>query len=267
MTRNPYVSGTFYPSHAAELKNFIASCTPKKTAQITAQGMILPHAGYIYSGEVAIATVAGVLPKKRVLILGPNHMGLGEPFSIYPQGAWNTPLGLVSIDEDLTMRMVNTSLFLKRDATAHQCEHSIEVELPILQYFWGDFRFVPLCCQIASAQEYRQIAQQIYDALKDIKDDILIVASSDMTHYEPDSTARKKDRDAIESIIKLDDTELLKKVKKDNITMCGIAPVSIMLALTKLMGATKAEVVLYQTSGDITGDYSAVVGYLGAIIT
>ena len=266
MVRQPYVCGKFYPSQPEDLKDMLSSFVSQKSSKVLAKGMILPHAGYVFSGKVAAVTAAKVIPKKKIIILGPNHTGTGAPFSVYPGGAWDTPLGKVFIDADLTNALLNAGSLINPEVSEHNFEHSIEVELPILQYFLDDFTFIPLCCRNSSLNEYGLIARQIYEAVKATKDDVLIVASSDMTHYEADAAARKKDRFAIESILKFDEKRLLEKIGENNISMCGAAPISIMLILTKLLGATKAEVVLYQTSGDVTGDYSAVVGYLGAVI-
>lgn len=266
MKRNPVVAGQFYSENPHHLKETIASFKKGISQKISAKGAILPHAGYIYSGKVAVQTVEKILPEKRLIILGPNHSGLGENFSVYSRGAWFTPLGEVKIDEELAEYILKEKGPLKEDTLAHKFEHSIEVELPILQYFFKQFSFVPIICREDRLKTYREIAEQIYRGIKKTKEKILVIASSDMTHYEPDSTARRKDRLAIEAILNLDVENFLKIVEKENISICGVAPIAITLILTKLLGATKAEVVLYQTSADTSKDYSSVVGYLGAII-
>ncbi|MCM8773507.1 MAG: AmmeMemoRadiSam system protein B [Candidatus Omnitrophica bacterium] len=267
MIRETSVAGQFYPSNPKELeqliKNFVDS---KSIRKISAKGIILPHAGYFYSGKVAVTTVSRVLPKKRIIILGPNHTGLGENFSLFARGKWRSPFKEINIDEEITTSLLKSNSYIKEDYLAHLHEHSIEVQLPILQYFFGDFTLVPIVCSIAPVEIYREIAEQIYKVVRDIIDDILLVASSDMSHYEEDLVARRKDRSAMDSILNLDESELVTKVNKENISMCGIAPVAILLAYCKYVKANKAEVVLYQTSGDSSGDYSAVVGYLGVII-
>ncbi len=266
MVRKPAVSGQFYPKTSKGIKDFISQWVSSSPVKVSAKGVILPHAGYIYSGKVAVVTCARILPRKRVVILGPNHTGLGVEFSIYPKGLWEIPQGNVEIDEELAQEILHEGNFIEEDFLAHKFEHSIEVELPILKYFFNEFKFVPIICATASLDTYRKVAQQIYRGIKEKKEEILIVASSDMTHYEEDAQARKKDSLAIEAIINLDEVELLQRIRKENISMCGAAPVSIMLILTKLLGAKKVEVVSYQTSGEVSGDYSAVVGYLGALI-
>jgi len=266
MKRKPVVSGQFYPESASEIKKMLTQFKANSPTKVSAKGAILPHAGYIFSGKVATQTVEKIIPLKRIIILGPNHTGLGEDFSVYPEGAWTTPLGEVEVDKESVEFLLQKNL-LKKDTLAHNFEHSIEVELPILQYFFKEFKFVPIVCNVASLETYYKVAHRIYEGIKKVKEDIFIIASSDMTHYEPEETARRKDRLAIEAILNLDVENFLEVVKKENITICGVAPISITLILTKLLGATKAEVVLYQTSADISRDYSSVVGYLGAIIT
>lgn len=267
MIRRPVVNGTFYPDDKNSIREFLSAAVPGKQPKKTARGLILPHAGYVYSGKVAAVTASRVIATPTIVILGPNHTGTGKTFSAYSRGTWITPLGEVAVNQELAAAVLSQEGPISEDATAHAFEHSIEVELPVLQYFFEEFTFLPICCQTASWKEYSRAAHQIYTALKSRKENALIVASSDMTHYEPDAMARKKDRTAIEPILRLDEKGLLETVRKEHLTMCGIAPVSIMLILTKLLGATKAEVALYQTSGDSSGDYSSVVGYLGAIIT
>jgi len=266
MKRTPVVSGQFYPGNASEIEKMLTQFKSNSPTKVSAKGAILPHAGYIFSGKVATQTVERIIPAKRVVILGPNHTGFGEDFSVYPEGSWITPLGEVEIDKELVEFFLQKNL-LKKDTLAHKFEHSIEVELPILQYFFKEFKFVPIVCNVASLEIYYKIAQRIYEGIMKAKEDVLIIASSDMTHYEPEETARRKDRLAIEAILNLDVENFLKIVKEENITICGVAPISITLILTKLLKATKAEVILYQTSADVSKDYTSVVGYLGAIIS
>lgn len=266
MTRKPAAAGTFYPSHPHQLTEIISRFNPKKNTFINAQGAILPHAGYIYSGEVATVTVSRLTPKKKVIILGPNHTGLGEPFSILSEGTWEIPGAMIPVDSELALRILKNGKHIAHDPIAHLHEHSIEVELPILHHFFKSFSFVPLCCAPAPITTCKEIARQIASAVQPLKDDLLLVASSDMSHYEEEGTARAKDRLATESILKLDSEELLNRVERENISMCGATPIAIMMECCKLLKANKALVTLYRTSGEVSGDYSAVVGYLGVII-
>jgi len=267
MIREPVVSGQFYPQKAPELKKIIEEFKPKDSTKSSAYGLILPHAGYVYSGQVAVSTVSKVIPKKRIIILGPNHTGYGENFGMYAEGSWKIPSASLPIDSNLAKRILDSGVDIKPDTLAHKFEHSIEVELPILYYFFGDFSFVPIVCNVSNLATYEKVAEQIFSAVKADKEEILFIASSDMTHYEPDSTARRKDRDALTHIINLDADGLVKTVKKENISMCGIAPVAILLMIMKKIGANKASVSLYETSADSTGDTSSVVGYAGVVIS
>jgi AmmeMemoRadiSam system protein B len=267
MVRQPIVSGQFYPAEAEKLKNLLASFILEEPKKMLAKAVILPHAGYIYSGKVAATTVNKILGQKRIIILGPKHTPEGLDYALWPKGSWNTPLGEVEIDEELAEKILVKGSCIKADYLAHKFEHSIEVELPVLLHFFGEFKFVPIACQVAKNLTYEQVATQIYEGIKLVKDRVLLVASSDMTHYEPDITARKKDRLALEHITNLDEEGFLKEVSKENITVCGIAPVAILISLAKKLGAKKAQVALYQTSADASGDYSSVVGYAGVIIS
>jgi len=266
MLRKPVAAGKFYFDNPKELTRSIEELAGKIPAKTIARGIILPHAGYPYSGKVAATTLAKIAAKKNVIILGNNHTGLGQPFSLYDKGGWETPLGTVEINEDISEKILNTPGPIVTDTNAHRFEHSIEVELPMLQKLWGNFKMNPIACMPASLLEYEKAAAQICEAIKSYIPDITIIASSDMTHYEPDTRARKKDSLAIDQIIKLDAAELVKVVEKENISMCGIAPVCVLINCMKILGARKAQVVLYQTSGDSTKDYSSVVGYAGIII-
>lgn len=267
MTREAVVSGQFYPSQVSELKKTIEEFDQKDSAKKHAYAIVVPHAGYVYSGKVAASTISKVLPKKRLIILGPNHTGHGKDFGVFPKGAWSTPFGDIQIDEDLADKIIKNGSVIVKDEFCHKFEHSIEVELPLLYYYFKEFKFVPIVCQVSDIATYKEVAAQIFSAIKDIKEEVMFVASSDMTHYEPDPAARKKDRLALECITDLDAEGLLRIVKKENITMCGIAPVAITLLIVKEMGATKASVSLYQTSADSGASANSVVGYAGVIIS
>jgi AmmeMemoRadiSam system protein B len=267
--RKPIVAGQFYPSSAQDIKkqlrSFISADSPRKDAI----ACVLPHAGYIYSGRVAAETVSRLNLKEKIVLLGPNHTGYGQPYSVMTQGAWQTPMGEIEIDTALAERILQRSKFLKEDALAQAYEHSLEVELPILQYFKSDFKIVPITILSDDPVILKEIGRAIADAVKelDCQAATLIIASSDMTHYEPAAYARKKDEQAIKAILGLNENELAAKVQELNITMCGWAPVIAMLAAAKQLGASKAELIKYQTSGDITGDQDSVVGYAGMVIT
>jgi len=266
MIRNPAVAGQFYPAPASELKAMIAGMVKEEAVKEEAIGLVLPHAGYIFSGPVAGAVISRIKFKDTFIIMGPNHTGAGKPLSIMTEGSWQTPLGEVEIDSELGKKILDTSKHLEEDDRAHIYEHSIEVQLPFLQYFKPDFKLVPMVFGHPGGAIYKEVGREIAMAVKELGKDVVIVASSDMSHYEPQELAQKKDTQAIGAMLKLDEDELLKRVAEFNITMCGYAPAVSLIVAAKELGATKAELVKYQTSGDVTGDYSAVVGYAGIII-
>ena len=267
--RLPAVAGKFYPAKADELNKQIRSFLGDgQAAKIEALGCMLPHAGYMYSGNVAVKTASRINIKNRVILLGPNHTGEGQAFSIMTKGIWQTPLGKVNIDTDFAGKLLTSSKYLEEDSLAHLYEHSLEVELPILQYFKTDFKIVPIALASSDAASLKALGKEIAHTILESgeKDSTLILASSDMTHYEPQSSAERKDKQAIQAILDLDEDMLMERIIRLDITMCGYAPVVVMLSAAKLLGAKSAQLIKYQTSGDITGDKSAVVGYAGIII-
>ena len=267
MIRNPVVAGQFYPASPSQLKAMIESFTDEKVAKEEVIGLVSPHAGYIYSGPVAGAVISKVKFKDTFVIIGPNHTGRGKPLSIMTQGTWKTPLGEVEIDSELGRQILAASSHLEEDHVAHQDEHSIEVQLPFLQYFKRGIRLVPIMLAYTSGDTYKEIGKELAKAIKELNKGVVIIASSDMTHYEPQESAQRKDTQAIEAILDLNEDELLKRVDELDISMCGYAPTASLISAARELGATGAELVRYQTSGDTTGDYSAVVGYAGVIIT
>ncbi len=266
MIRQPVVAGQFYPASASQLRAMIKKMVDEEAEKQDVIGLVSPHAGYIYSGPVAGAVISRVRFKDTFIILGPNHTGRGKPLSIMSQGKWQTPLGEVEIDSELAQHLLSITRHLQEDEAAHLSEHSIEVQLPFLQYFRPDVRIVPITLSFASLDVYKEIGKEMARAIRDTRREAVIMASSDMTHYEPHDVAAKKDRQAIDAILRLDEDELFRRVEEYNISMCGSAPVASLIAAAKELGATSAELVKYQTSGDTSGDYSAVVGYAGIII-
>jgi len=266
MKRNPAVAGQFYPLRAEAVEKQVFEFIEKSPVKTNALGIVAPHAGYIYSGAVSGSVYSRIELKPTYIIIGPNHTGKGKPYSIMSEGEWAMPQGEVGIDSGLAKKLLHDSEFLEEDFMAHAYEHSIEVQLPFLQYFKQAFKFVPIIISYAEGHIYKAIGREIAKAIKDSKKDTLIIASSDMTHYEPQEDARYKDMKAIEAVLKLDEEELIKRVEEFDISMCGYAPVAVMLSAAKELGAKTAELVKYQTSGDASGDYSSVVGYAGIII-
>jgi AmmeMemoRadiSam system protein B len=266
MDRNPRVAGQFYPGTQTELEAEIGLLVDKNAPKEEVIGLVSPHAGYIYSGSVAGATFSRIQFKDTFVILGPNHTGMGARFSIMSEGNWRTPLGKVKIDSQLGKQILESSAYLEEDTAAHLYEHSIEVQVPFLQYIKKDVQIVPIILAYAKGTIYKEIGRSIANAIKDSGKGVIIIASSDMTHFEPHESAKRKDTQAIEAILDLNEDELLRRVHDLNITMCGYAPTVTMIAAAKDLGAKKAQLVRYQTSGDVSADYRSVVGYAGILI-
>ena len=267
MVRNPAVAGQFYPGSPEKLRSMIQGMVSRTVAKQDVVGAVSPHAGYPYSGPVAGAVISRIKFKDTFIIMGPNHTGMGKQCSIMTEGAWKTPLGEVKIDSELGKRILGASDYLEEDHVAHQHEHSIEVQLPFLQYSKPDVKFVPIALAYAGGEVYKEIGRSVARAIRELNREVVIIASSDMTHYEPQKSAEQKDTQAIRAILDLDEDGLLERVAELNISMCGYAPVVSLILAARELGATGAELVRYQTSGDVTGDYSRVVGYAGIIIT
>ena len=266
--RKPVVAGQFYPSSKEAINKQIGGFVDKEEKKLEALACMLPHAGYAFSGAVAAQTVARINIKDKIVLLGPNHTGYGSPFGIMTNGVWQTPLGEVKIDSDLADRILKKSKYLEADTLAHLYEHSLEVELPILQYFKENFEIVPIAILSNDLGDLKKVGEDIASAIKEsnMADSVMLIASSDMTHYEPQAQAKEKDEEAIKAILQLNEDALMERVRSLDISMCGYAPVVVMLSAAKLLGAKSAKLIKYQTSGDITGDNSAVVGYAGIII-
>jgi AmmeMemoRadiSam system protein B len=225
MIRNPVVAGQFYAGSPSSLVAQIKELVDEQATKEDVIGVVSPHAGYMYSGGVAGAVMSRIEFKDTFVIMGPNHTGLGQPFSIMTEGTWKTPLGEVEIDSELGKRVLEASSTLAEDHVAHLEEHSIEVQIPFLQYFKSDVKIVPIMLSHSTATTYDDIGKGIAKAIRDLHRQAVIIASSDMTHYEPQQSANWKDSQAIEAILELNGDELLKRVDELRITMCGYGPV------------------------------------------
>lgn len=266
MERHPAVAGQFYTGSAEGLKRELAALIPATEDKRRVTGIMAPHAGYVYSGAVAGKLYAAIEIPSRVLIIGPNHHGAGAPAALYPAGEWHTPLGPVPIDARLNDLLHRHVPFIQPDTLAHRQEHSLEVQLPFLRLLRPDLSIAALCLGQGDYAAVRQIGEGIAAALRPFGDDVLIVASSDMTHYESSESARSKDKLALERVVALDAEGLLDICRTERITMCGVVPAAVMLVAAKELGATRAELVAYATSGDVSGDHRRVVGYAAVTI-
>jgi MEMO1 family protein len=267
MIRRPAFAGQFYPQTEPSLRKMLSGLIEPVSEKQDAIGVIMPHAGYVYSGYVAGATISKVELKKTVIILGTNHTGRGEKFSIMTGGSWITPLGEVKIDSEIAGSILKEGSLLKEDTLAHSQEHSIEVEIPFLQYLKNDIRIVPIVISPhAELSECRAVGEAIANGFKKVGRSGLFMASTDMTHYESKEAAEGKDRLAINAILEMNEEKLFNVVKDNDLSMCGLPAACALINICRNLGAKKAGLVKYQTSGDISGDYSSVVGYAGMII-
>ena len=266
LVRHPAVAGQFYPADPLALRRMVESYLDPQAPKTQARMAICPHAGYIYSGPVAGAVYSRLLIPEEVIILGPNHHGLGEPAAIMPAGVWEMPFGPVEISAPLAELILDESQILSEDHQAHLYEHSLEVQVPFLQYLRPEVKIVPICLSWLRYNECEEIGLALARAIRAWGRPTLIVSSTDMTHYESQEMAKVKDSLALERILALDPRGLLETVATNRISMCGVIPTTVGLIAARALGAQKAELVRYATSGDITGDYSQVVGYAGLIV-
>ena len=263
--RNPAVAGSFYPGAARELERVVRSCTRDEPDRVAAKGIVVPHAGYVYSGGVAGEVFSRVEIPSRHIIFCPNHSGMGAEAAIMGGGAWRMPWGDVPIDEELAFRLSAASPLLREDPEAHREEHSLEVQLPFLRRFRPDFRFVPIALGRLSLPDCRSLGEAAAGVLRQEAAPVLLIASSDMSHYLPDAAARSKDRKAIDAMLALDPEALYRTVRAERISMCGVIPATVVLFAARALGAESARLVRYATSGDISGDRDRVVGYAGLV--
>ncbi len=266
MLREPVVAGRFYPGDAQALRRTVDGLLSGQKEAVPALGLIAPHAGYVYSGAIAGKTLGGVRLSETVLCLGPNHHGGGHRAAVYGQGSWRTPLGEMAIAEELAEELVTMVSGLVVDPRAHLPEHSLEVLIPFLQVLAPQSRFVPVCLGHNSLEQLLGFGEGIGRVLQRQAKPVLMLCSSDMTHYESGEAARQKDERALERILVLDPEGLYRTVVQGRISMCGVMPAVVMLAAARELGAREASLVAYGNSGDITGDQSSVVGYAGVVI-
>jgi AmmeMemoRadiSam system protein B len=264
--RKPAVAGQFYFGTSSALTNQVASYVNATQEKEKVIGIISPHAGFMYSGSVAGSVYSRIAMPDTFILIGPNHTGRGKPVSMMTSGAWEIPSGVVAIDKELAERILSQSPEFSEDDEAHYYEHSLEVQLPFIRYFSNHVKIVPITMFTTSLQDCQTVGESLAEAINQTPYPVVIAASSDMSHYVSDTVAREKDKKAIERILSLDPVGLHNVVRKYGITMCGYAPSTAMLYAAKALGATHAELVNYMTSGDVSGDYSHVVGYAGIMI-
>jgi MEMO1 family protein len=268
--RKPAVAGRFYPRDPddlrAEASDYLSRGADSSQTPIRALGCMAPHAGYVYSGHVAGRVFARIEIPQRCFVLCPNHTGMGSPLAIMSAGGWETPLGEVPLDSELAAELKTRFPSLQEDSAAHRAEHAVEVELPFLQLRQPELRFVPIALGTAQFEVLEALGKALADVIAAHPDPVLMVASSDMNHYESDAITRVKDHRAIERILTLDPRGLFEVVTQQQISMCGFGPTVAMLTAARQLGAKSAELVKYATSGDVSGDRNMVVGYAGIVV-
>ena len=266
MNRQPAVADRFYPGSEASLARMINSFKPEPSIEkIEALSLISPHAGYIFSGKLACQTIASAVIPESVIIIGPNHHGMGNRVAVSTSD-WDMPHGTVPIDRTIATAIINASPLISEDESAHRHEHSLEVQIPFLQCYQNNLRIIPIAVTHLGYQECQRVADALVTVLENAKPRPLMLASTDMSHYESRKTASMKDKQALDKIVELDPEGLFQTVVNNNISMCGIIPVTITLIAAKKLGATTARLIGYTDSGDTSGDLKQVVGYAGFII-
>jgi AmmeMemoRadiSam system protein B len=268
MLRLPIVSGRFYPSDPIELTSLLREYTnaAAHSPPIAVRACLVPHAGYVYSGHVTGAVLARIALPKKVIVLGVRHHPRGEQAAILSSGAWRTPLGDAPIDEPLAAALREACPLLREDSVAHSAEHSLEVQLPFLQVLAADFTFVPIALGTINLEKLVSVGEALAKVLAG-REDVLLLTTSDLNHYEDDATTRIKDRKAIDQLLALNPRGLYDICRNGNISMCGLGPAVAMLTALNALGARRADLVKYATSADVSGDRTAVVGYAGMIFS
>jgi AmmeMemoRadiSam system protein B len=272
--RRPTQAGAFYEGDAEALKSQIENCFlkefgPKKRPKVNKNGprkivgLVCPHAGYMFSGSVAANAyfeLASDGKPDTVVILGPNHTGYGSGLAVAAEGLWRTPLGDVEVDGETANEIVQKARIVDVDELAHRFEHSVEVQLPFLQYLYGsEVKFVPMCFQMQDLASAVEVGKALAEVLAG--KNAVIIASSDMTHYEPQRNAVAKDMMALKAVEAMDEKRFYSIIEKQNVTACGYGPIAALIVAAKGLGVKEANLLCYKTSGDVTGDYSSVVGY------
>ena len=266
LLRRPAVANQFYEGDPVRLRSELATLIPTTAHAQPAIAAISPHAGYIYSGHVAGAVFSRVKVPEHVVIMGPNHTGYGSYAEIMTQGIWQMPLGDVPVSQELASLILDNSTVLQEGYQAHLYEHSLEVQVPFLQFLQPGLKIVPVCLGPLDLESCLEVGRAVASALASFEQPVLLVASTDMSHYVSAEVAKELDQLAIKQILALDPAGLYNTVKENGITMCGYVPTTATIEASNRIGASRAELVKYANSGEINGDYTRVVGYAGLVI-
>jgi len=267
MIRQPAVAGSFYAADQKGLNRELDQIVPVGIDTRPAKGIIVPHAGYIYSGAVAGEIIAATAIPQTVVLLGPNHHGRGAEIAVSAADGWSTPLGVVPVDVQLKKSMCDFIAELKVDEQAHQLEHSLEVMLPFLLRQRPDVRIVPIALRSLNYEQAAQFGSSLAEVLKQHGEDVLLLASSDMNHFLDADTTESLDFMAISAMTSFEPKELYQTVVRNRISMCGMLPAVVVMHATKVLGASECQLVRYAHSGQVNSDNSRVVGYASLSIT
>lgn len=280
MLRKPAVAGAFYPENPESLKKLIESCflddfgvgeIPELNHFDGGEypiNVMVPHAGYQYSGPIASYSYCKLVQigfPEVFIILSPNHTGFGSEISVFNEGSWITPLGNVEVDSEFADEIISQSDYASADFHAHIHEHSIEVQLPFLQYFSSDFKIVPITMGTQTFVTSNDLSNAIFEAGNKLGKSYAVIASTDLSHFNNQEKANKVDSFVLEDIEEMNEFKLFEEVVQYNITMCGYGPVMTAISLSKRLGKNDCEILAYKTSGDVTGDFTSVVGYASGI--
>ena len=267
MERAPIVAGLFYPAEQAKLKGILdALLEPQgKGEKEKALALILPHAGYVYSGKTTGMTVSRAEVPQRALLLCPNHRGIGVNCALSPD-FWRIPTATIPRAADLCAAIINHAPMVQEDRRAHEKEHSLEVLLPFLHAVQPSLRLAALSLSQLSYLQCTELAQSLSRAIQSLAAPVLVVASTDMHHFASRAQGVEKDQLALERVLAMDAQGFFETVRNNGITMCGVLPVVLTLLIALDRGATQAELVHYTDSGEASGDTTRVVGYAGLIV-
>ncbi len=269
--RQPAVAGQFYPADASEIDTTLDKLIPPSTRKRKAIAVVSPHAGWMYSGHTAGLVYASVEMPDRVILVGPNHHGIGSRYAVYSSGSWHTPIGDVPVAEPLASELLDECDLLAEDARAHAAEHSLEVQVPMLLRANPNVHIVPLLIgggwpEAGGRAELKEIGHALRQCVHEYGKPVLLVASTDLNHYEDQESSHKKDKLVLDAVVNLAPDALMDRVISAEVSMCGVAATYIVLWAALGLGAKRAELIEYRTSGDVSGDFERVVGYGGVVI-
>ena len=279
MRRLPACAGQFYEASPAALREQVESLLDPQAAPMPAKAVVCPHAGLMYSGAVAGAVYSRITLPATVILVGPNHTGYGPALSVYPDGEWALPGGVMTVAAELAHKLLRRCLELQADHFAHLHEHCLEVQLPFLYALRPDIRILPIVVGTRNMERCLALGRALGSLIKEAENPApLLVASTDMTHcglgfaqippsgLTAEGFARRQDQIALDALQRLDEKQFHQIVEDQDITMCGYAATTAVLTAARSLGAGQATIVRYATSVEVSGDPDRVVGYAGVVI-